>query len=281
MANSAGMSFNSKVVLFVVILGAVVLFYKYNSSKVNTEELDEELLIKDLQKASLGVLGMSNWDEIKKVAVANLALRVTDGKVDLGGKGLVFRREVVDSTQKKTKGSIVFLHGMKFKSQTWLDLGTLHVIASYGYRTIAVDLPGFGETAAISGLNPVDFLTEFLKSMKIEDPGNVLIVSPSMSGSFSLPFLMAHPDRFKGFVPVAPVDTQKYNAAAYQQLKVPTMIVYGSKDTTLGVQSLGNLRNIPGSGIVKIEEAGHACYLDQPLVFHKHLKDFADKVYSQ
>ena len=52
MANSSGMSFNSKVVLFVVILGAVVLFYKYNSSKVNTEELDEELLIKDLQKGA-------------------------------------------------------------------------------------------------------------------------------------------------------------------------------------------------------------------------------------
>ena len=63
-------------------------------------------------------------------------------------------------------------------------------------------------------------------------------------------------------------------------MQVPTLIVYGSTDTGLGEQSLKNLRGIPKSEIFKVDNAGHACYLDQPLVFHKHLKEFADKISS-
>lgn len=36
-------------------------------------------------------------------------------------------------------------------------------------------------------------------------PQGTVIVSPSMSGSFSIPFLNKHPNLLKGYVPVAPV----------------------------------------------------------------------------
>ena len=54
-----------------------------------------------------------------------------------------------------------------------------------------------------------------------------VIVSPSMSGSFSLPYLFTEPlatiqERISGFVPVAPVHTSDFDVKKYEQLKVFT-----------------------------------------------------------
>ena len=51
-------------------------------------------------------------------------------------------------------------------------------------------------------------------------------------------------DLFGGFVPVAPVGTGRFSSA-FPSIRVPTMIVYGEKDTGLGTESLANLMNIP------------------------------------
>ena len=40
------------------------------------------------------------------------------------------------------KPPILLLHGMRFKSQTWHELGTIQFAASLGHRVIAIDLPG-------------------------------------------------------------------------------------------------------------------------------------------
>jgi pimeloyl-ACP methyl ester carboxylesterase len=37
---------------------------------------------------------------------------------------------------------VLFLHGAKYTSENWVNLGTLSLLNSKGYRTIAVDLPG-------------------------------------------------------------------------------------------------------------------------------------------
>ena len=39
-----------------------------------------------------------------------------------------------------------------------------------------------------------------------------VIVSPSMSGRLSLPYLTAHPERVRGFLPVAPVSTSVFSS---------------------------------------------------------------------
>ena len=38
--------------------------------------------------------------------------------------------------------TVLLLHGMRFSSQPWTDLGTLHVLAALGYSAVAIDLPG-------------------------------------------------------------------------------------------------------------------------------------------
>ena len=52
------------------------------------------------------------------------------------------------------------------------------------------------------------------------------------------------------------------------------MIVYGSKDTKLGLESVGNLRNMRQSEIFTMEGAGHACYEERPEEWHRLLYNF-------
>eukprot|EP00061_Rhincodon_typus_P013940 g40639.t1 len=61
-----------------------------------------------------------------------------------------------------------------------------------------------------------DFLLAFLNAVGLQTP---VIVSPSMSGHFSIPFLMFHAQRLKGFVPIAPTGTNLYNADQYQKIQ--------------------------------------------------------------
>ena len=52
-------------------------------------------------------------------------------------------------------------------------------------------------------------MTELISSLDLTAP---VIISPSMSGSLSLPILTAHPEKVKGYIPVAPVYTGKYTS---------------------------------------------------------------------
>ena len=65
---------------------------------------------------------------------------------------------------------------------------------------------GFGETSMDYEGNKEDFLNSVIATLKMK---NVVIVSPSMSGSYSIPFLLKFSNSILGYVPVAPVSTEK------------------------------------------------------------------------
>ena len=81
---------------------------------------------------------------------------------------------------------VLFLHGASFSAQTWEEIGTLQLLASRGYRGVAVDIPGYGRSQRIS-VSPQGFLLELLELLQLDRP---VIVSPSMSGNYSLPFVI-------------------------------------------------------------------------------------------
>ncbi|XP_076350979.1 uncharacterized protein LOC143247197 isoform X2 [Tachypleus tridentatus] len=50
----------------------------------------------------------------------------------------VFYREALPKDTSNFHISILLLHGAAFSSKTWLDLGTIQVLAAMGYRTVAM-----------------------------------------------------------------------------------------------------------------------------------------------
>ena len=197
-----------------------------------------------------------------------------EGKTD----GIFYREEVPPNGGRFT---VLFLHGQAFSSQTWEDLDTLKFLRSQDYRVVAVDLPGYvnSKDAEVPRTSEerAEFLNKFMEKLKIERP---VLISPSMSGSYALPFIFQGDKgrNLRGYIPVAPVGTDKYSEDDYKSLQLPTLIVYGENDSALGVSSLRRLRNIPESVIHVMKGAGHACYMTNPKEFHENLLNFLSKL---
>uniref|UniRef100_A0A8C0C1Y0 Protein ABHD14A n=1 Tax=Buteo japonicus TaxID=224669 RepID=A0A8C0C1Y0_9AVES len=170
---------------------------------------------------------------------------------------------------------VLFLHGQAFTSKTWEALGTLALLAGEGYRAVAIDLPGYGDSPpaemVATAQGRVAFLDRVLQELGMQRP---VLISPSMSGRFALPFLLAQGDRLAGFVPIAPVGTKDYAAEQYHRVQTPTLILYGDRDASLGPQALQSLRHLPRHRVAVLPDAGHACYLDKPEDFHRALLGF-------
>lgn len=175
---------------------------------------------------------------------------------------------------EKAGAPVLLLHGAAFDSGTWKKLGTLGVLAGAGFRAVAVDLPGFGGSAGARA-DPDHFLEALLPALGIDRP---VIVSPSMSGRFSLPFVLAHPERVAGFVPVAPVGAKEY-AARLHASPVPALVVWGERDTVFPPSLARPLADaFADARVLVLPGAPHPAYLEQPERFHRELVDFAERV---
>ena len=71
--------------------------------------------------------------------------------------------------------------------------------------------------AAVGELAPADFLKELCGQLSLIP---VVVISPSLSGMYSLPFLHQHQNLIRAYVPVAPICTDKFTAEQYQSIKV-------------------------------------------------------------
>ncbi|XP_039268316.2 putative protein-lysine deacylase ABHD14B [Styela clava] len=181
--------------------------------------------------------------------------------------------KVVDGSD--TKLPILLLHGAAFSSQTWRKLGTLRFLAKNGYNPIAVDLPGFGRTKGYFRGDTNDFMDELIANIGIERP---ILVSPSMSGRYSIPYVLNHSSKLRGYIPIAP---SNYGGTKekFQKIILPALIVYGSRDTW-GKRTSEVIANIPGSKIKVIPNGSHPAYLDNPNLFHRFVKTFLDEIYA-
>ncbi|KAG5274259.1 hypothetical protein AALO_G00134100 [Alosa alosa] len=196
--------------------------------------------------------------------------------VDICGGTPLFYRQGEPGTGEP-RLSVLLLHGIRFSSENWLNIGTLETLAKAGCRAVAIDLPGLGQSkaavapATVGEVAPGSFLKQVCEGLGL---GPVVVVSPSLSGMYSLPFLFQHAPLLRAYVPIAPICTDKFNAQEYASVQTPTLIVYGDQDTQLGELSMSNLRHLPNHKVVVMKGAGHPCYLDDPETWHKALLDF-------
>ncbi|XP_074139499.1 putative protein-lysine deacylase ABHD14B isoform X1 [Sminthopsis crassicaudata] len=202
-------------------------------------------------------------------------VQLSEGTVSVQGQKLFFR-EARPASGQTPRFSVLLLHGIRFSSETWLKLGTLDKVAQAGYRAVGIDLPGLGHSkeasapTAIGELAPSSFLQTVLEALEL---GSTVVVSPSLSGMYSLPFLTAPGSQLCGYVPVAPICTDKVSPADYGRVKTPTLIVYGDQDP-MGESSLQHLQQLPNHQVMVMKGAGHPCYLDKPDEWHSGLLDF-------
>ncbi len=169
---------------------------------------------------------------------------------------------------------VVLLHGAAFRADTWRGTGTLAALAEAGYRAVAVDLPGFGESPQ-AAIDYAGWLGQLFDQLQLDRP---VIVSPSMSGRLSLPLLTASPDRLSGFVAVAPVAIPEYRDRL-AGVMVPVLAIWGQQDHIVPLAHADLLvAEAPQARKVVLPDAKHAAYLDDPDGFHEALLQFLAEI---
>ncbi len=171
--------------------------------------------------------------------------------------------------------TVLLLHGASFKAETWRQIGTLDILTKEGYRAVAVDLPGFGDSAgSLEGMDVKQrkqWISELLTVLKIERP---VVVAPSMSGRIALPWLIADSESASGLVAVAPVTIPEH-AKNLKKIRVPVLAIWGEKDALVPEQHADQLVEAVADGEkVIIRGAGHAAYMNDPGAFHFELLNF-------
>lgn len=169
---------------------------------------------------------------------------------------------------------VLLLHGMRYSSRTWEELGTLKLLAEAGWRAVAVDLPGYGasrDAGEVPATERGEFAFALLGALGLDEP---VVIAPSMSGTFALPLAAVHPSALLGFVPIAPVGIDEAPPSLDGSL-VATLVVWGGDDEVIPAAEAERLHALlPRSEVALLAGAGHACYLDQPAAFHERLLAF-------
>lgn len=86
---------------------------------------------------------------------------------------------------------------------------------------------GLGESktaeapAVVGEPAPAEFLRQVCDGL---NTGPVVVISPSLSGMYSLPFLFQHSEQLKAYIPVAPICTDKFKAEQYKAVQVSVCV---------------------------------------------------------
>lgn len=169
---------------------------------------------------------------------------------------------------------MVLLHGASFTSDTWRQIGTMEALAGAGYLAYAIDLPGFGQSTKSKGSSRT-WLKLVLDLLQIDRP---VVVSPSMSGNYSLPLATEDPARISGFVAVAPVGLLVHEPVL-RRIEVPVLAIWGENDTLIPRSQADLLVQAVKQGRkVVIAGGSHAPYMSDPAAFHEALLTFLGEV---
>ena len=169
---------------------------------------------------------------------------IETGTVSIEGVNVFYRKASAPAAVKSTGMSLLLLHGRSFKSETWEELGTLNIMAALGHLVLAVDLPGYGETKQTYHGDKSKFILSIVKSDLLNGTHPVL-VSPSMSGEYSVKFIGEHSDLLLGYIPVAPVATGSVPQSVLKSVKIPTYI-FQEGDFSAQLKKKNCLTIIPG-----------------------------------
>jgi len=260
------------VVIFALPLLVLIYLFANKPSSESTDQMANNILSPEFwhnvdllsQKLPSGI-----EEQIKKV-------NIEQSEINIDGAATFTQRADPPQDVSPTGKVVLLLHGAAFTSQTWVDkVETMATLAALGHKVIAIDLPGFGKTKVYDKEATQDKGSYLSAAIDILTPDvKPVVITPSMSGSFIIPLLEMSPEKISAWVPVAPVHTDK-GKGFFPQIDIPTMIVYGELDASLGVRSRNDLILIRTSTKPQVlPGAKHPAYLDQPDLWHQLLFNF-------
>ncbi|MFW6236108.1 MAG: alpha/beta fold hydrolase [Desulfovibrionales bacterium] len=175
-----------------------------------------------------------------------------------------------------TGRDVLLLHGASFQAETWRELGTLETLDQAGYRATAIDMPGFGKSEQC-GVSADEVLVECIGQERLNRP---ILVGPSMGGRPAVEVALANIELVGGLVLIG---TGKLDISRLHELgEMPVLILWGSRDNVANVETGGQIHDhLSNSRFVIFEDAGHACYLDQPDRWHNELLSFLREIAEQ
>ncbi|CAL2042074.1 unnamed protein product [Caenorhabditis brenneri] len=167
-----------------------------------------------------------------------------ESRVELGAHS-IFVREARPPGTHYSKASVIFLHGQSFSSLTWMENNMLRTFAALGYRAIAIDLPGSGQTrgAVLTQTEKPSFLMEFIETLGLRQ---VMIVSASMASQYVIPSMVSR-RLMTCVVLIAPSNT--HEVVRPSLYVVPTLVLWGERDTSLGPTAAANLKSLPSDNV--------------------------------
>lgn len=149
--------------------------------------------------------------------------------------------------------AVVLLHAGVLDRTEWADL--LAPLAAAGRRTVAFDLPGFGEAELVPGEQAE--WADVASSMEELGIESAVLVGNSFGGAVAMRVAAVTPE------PIA----------------VPTLVVAGGRDMVDfrdGSERLA--RQMPNARLATIEEAGHLAPLETPAAFRDLLLEFLEEL---
>lgn len=180
------------------------------------------------------------------------------------------RKVFCRSAGKKGTPPVVFLHGERFSSQDWEDIGVLERLGSAGWHALAVDLPGYGRSEA-GEFSEAEWLALLCDCLGLD---KIVLVAPSMSGRYAFPFIGEHPARLAGFVAVAPTGIPE-KGSLVAGTNFPLLAVWGENDRVVPRKNAEILLEQASAGeLIVIPDAKHPAYLDNPELFSSLMADF-------
>lgn len=170
-------------------------------------------------------------------------------------------------------GPIVLLHGYSFTWKVWEEVGLLRELESSNYSYIAPDMPyGRYSNCSKKSRDP-EVSISIVESLVRSSGGEPVLLGASLGGYIALKYAARHGAR--GLILVAPVGLGDPELKSLKGKTMPTLIVYGSRDSIVSLEDMKLLEStITGSRLVVYEGAGHAAYLDSPGRFLRDVLGF-------